>query len=57
MLQILQARSFSPYQDVINTLDIDDEIFSIAEAIDNGEVLGYAIYHLKYSNRVSRCLH
>lgn len=45
MLQILQARSFSPYQDIINTLDIDDEIFSIAEAIDNGEVLGYAIYH------------
>lgn len=47
MLQILQAKSFSPYQDIINTLDIDDEIFSIAEAVDNGKVTGYAIYHFK----------
>ena len=41
MLQILQARSFSPYQDIINTLDIDDEIFSIEIGLIVREVNKY----------------
>lgn len=45
MLQILQAKSFKPYQDIISSLGVEDEVFSIVEAVDNGEVTGFAIYH------------
>lgn len=47
MLEIIQAKDFSPYYDLIKKLNIDDDIISVAEAVDKGNVIGFGIYHYK----------
>lgn len=48
MLEILQAKDFTPYYPLIEKLNIDDDIISVVEAMDNGKIIGYGIYH--YNN-------
>ena len=45
MLEIVQAKDFTPYYPLLKKLNIDDDIISIAEALDKGKVIGYGIYH------------
>lgn len=47
MLEIIQAKDFTPYYSLIEKLNIDDDIISVAEAFDYGNVIGYGIYHYK----------
>ncbi len=48
MLEIVQARDYKNYYKLFEELNISDEIVSVAEAMDNGNVIGFGIYH--YSN-------
>lgn len=48
MLEIVQARDYKKYYKLFEKLNIADEIVSVAEAMDNENVIGFGIYH--YSN-------
>ena len=45
MLEIVQARDYKKYYKLFEELNIADEIVSVAEAMDNGNVIGFGIYH------------
>lgn len=45
MLEIVQARDYKNYYKLFEELNISDEIVSVAEAMDNGNVIGFGIYH------------
>lgn len=45
MLQIIQAKCFKGYQSYICELGLSDKVVSVAEAVDNGKVTGFCIYH------------
>ncbi len=45
MLEIVQAKDFKKYSNLIGELGIGDELISIAEALDKNEVIGFGIYH------------
>ncbi len=52
MLEIVQARDYKKYYKLFEELNISDEIVSVAEAMDNGNVIGFGIYHYSDSNVV-----
>ena len=45
MLEILQARDYKKYSSIFDEIGFEDEIISVAEAVDNGNIIGFGIYH------------
>lgn len=52
MLEIVQARDYKKYYKLFEELNIENEIISVAEAMDNGKVIGFGIYHYSDGNVV-----
>ncbi len=47
MLQILQAKNFTPYSQIINKLAEENDLISVCEAVDGENILGYGIYYFE----------